>query len=807
MQVAELAKELNTTSEIILKTLKSLRLKAKDGKQELNSAVLSVLRREFGKGKILPKKEEVKSKQESKEKIKEVPVKEVQAKEVKKQPEKNGKVISAKSKAEESKGIKTKEKDSPKKIKTLAKAKPSVTEAVKSQMRMSKEPLFTLKPLARKKRKIQLPYRENQALGVGLPAETIAEGTAQGPTAPTIEPTPLLSSVLTEAVSPAIASAKEGKEIKEIVEEKETLPRLEIELPITVKDFSVKIQQKPSVVLTQLMKMGIMAHINQVLDEDVVKNLLRHFGFSLAKVKTEEEQLVALHEQQGTDKKSLKQRAPVVTFMGHVDHGKTSLLDKIRSSHVADREHGGITQHIGAYSVNLKNGKITFLDTPGHEAFTAMRARGAHITDIVVLVIAADEGIMPQTLEAIDHARAAKVPIVVALNKIDHRNANADRVKKQLTEIDLMPEDWGGKTVVVPVSALTGQGMDTLLEMILLESELLELKANYEKKASGIVVEAHLSKGKGSVSTLIVQSGILREGDMIIVGHLFGKVKAMFDDHGDPLKEAGPSMPVEVLGLSQVPEAGELFYVMESEKLAKEICEKRLEQIKNEKLRPVQKITLEELHSQIEKGVIKELNVITKADVQGSVEALKDTLGKIPSDKIKLNFIHCGVGDVNASDVLLASVSKAIIIAFHVEISSKAKEELAKKPVDIRQYRIIYDAVNDMKNALEGLLDPKVRRKILSRVEIRQVFKLSKSGIIAGCYVLKGRLLRKAHADILRNDAVVHTGIIASLKRFKDDVREVSEGMECGIGVSGFDKYEPGDIIEAYELESIAQKL
>ncbi len=803
MQVAELAKALNTTNEIILKTLKSLRLKAKDSKQELSGAVISVLKSEFGKGKILPKKEEVKPKQESKEKVKEV-----QVKEVKKQPEKNGKVISAKSKAEQTKGVKTKEKDSPKKIKIFAKAKPSAGEAVtKAQIRMSKEPLFTLKPLARKKRKTQLFSREDRGLGVGLSTETIAEGIGQVPITPAGESAPQTSPVLTEAVSPAMDSVKAEKEAKEIEEEKETLPRLEIGLPVTVKDFSVKIQQKPSVVLTQLMKMGIMAHINQALDEDIVKNLLRHFGFSLAKVKTEEEQLVALHEQQGTDKKSLKQRAPVVTFMGHVDHGKTSLLDKIRSSHVADREHGGITQHIGAYSVNLKNGKITFLDTPGHEAFTAMRARGAHITDIVVLVIAADEGIMPQTLEAIDHARAAQVPIVVALNKIDHRNANADRVKKQLTEIDLMPEDWGGKTVVVSVSALTGQGMDTLLEMILLEAELLELKANYEKKASGIVVEAHLSKGKGSVSTLIVQSGILREGDMIIVGHLFGKVKAMFDDHGDSLKEAGPSMPVEVLGLSQVPEAGELFYVMEDEKLAKEICEKRFEQMKNEKLRPVQKITLEELHSQIEKGVIKELNVITKADVQGSVEALKDTLGKIPSDKIKLNFIHCGVGDVNASDVLLASVSKAIIIAFHVEISSKAKEELEKKPVDIRQYRIIYDAVNDMKNALEGLLDPKVRRKILSRIEIRQVFKLSKSGIIAGCYVLKGRLLRKAHADILRNDAIVHTGIIASLKRFKDDVREVSEGMECGIGVSGFDKYEPGDIIEAYELESIAQKL
>ncbi len=796
MQVAELAKELNTTSDFILKTLQSLKLKAKDSKQELGGAVVSVLKSQL-KGKALPKQEESKTKEDSK---KNKELKKVSQPEVKKKLEK---------KIAPDKDKKIKEKESSKKAKPFFKEKPAPAPGPKPQIKFSKEPMITLKPLARKKRKLHLPSREDRGVSeIPLTVEPPQEKLAQEvPPSTTLSPSPASSTTVVETPSTTVtASAPPVKtEIKEEI--KETLPGIEIRVPITVKDFSVKIQQKPSIVLTQLMKMGIMAHINRALDEEIVRNLIRHFGFSLAKVRTEEQQLVESHAQEEKDPKLLKPRAPVVTFMGHVDHGKTSLLDKIRSSHVADREHGGITQHIGAYSVNLKKGKITFLDTPGHEAFTAMRARGAHITDIVVLVIAADEGIMPQTLEALDHARVAGVPIVVALNKIDHRNANPDSVKKQLMEIDLMPEDWGGKTVVVPVSALTGQGMDNLLEMILLEAELLELKANYEKKASGIVVEAHLSRGKGVVSTLIVQSGILREGETIVVGHLLGKVKAMFDDHKQPLKEAGPSMPAEVLGLPDVPENGEIFYVMEDEKLAREICERRLEQLKNQKLRPVQKLTLEDVFSQIQQGAMKELNVIVKADVQGSVEALKDSLGKIPSDKIKLNFIHTGVGDVNASDVLLSAVSNAIIIAFHVDIGSKAKEELAKQPVDIRQYRIIYDAVNDMKNALEGLLDPKLRKKFLSRVEIRQVFKLSKSGTIAGCYVLKGRVNRKAHADVVRNEEVIHTGTIASLKRFKDDVRDVNEGMECGIGISGFDKYEPGDIIEVYEVESIAQKL
>ncbi len=594
-----------------------------------------------------------------------------------------------------------------------------------------------------------------------------------------------------------------------VPEEQTAGPLLDIEMPIpiSVKDFAVRVNQKMNVVLKKLLNMGVFANINQNLGEDLVGKLATSFGFNVIKAKTQEEELIDVHQQQKDDPASLKPRAPVVTFMGHVDHGKTSLLDRIRSAKVADSEHGGITQHIGAYSVKSSNGNITFLDTPGHEAFTAMRARGAHITDVVVLVVAADDGVMPQTQEAIAHARAANVPIVVALNKIDKKSADPDKVKKQLAELDLMSEDWGGKIGVVGVSALTGQGIDTLLERILLEAEILELRANPNKKALGIVIEAHMSKGKGAIASLIVQSGTLREGDAIVIGPLHGKVKAMFDDHGRPVKEAGPSMPVEILGLSEVAAAGEIFYAVEDEKKAKEIAENRQEKIKNEKLSGTAKVSLEELYSQIQQGEIKELRVVIKADVQGSLEALKESLGKIPSDEVKLRFIHVAVGDVNASDVVLANASNAIIIAFHVGIDTKARQELENNPVDVREYRIIYDAVEDLRKALEGLLAPKLKRHFVGRVEVRNVFKLTSKGIVAGCYVQKGKIRNKIQAEVLRNGEVVHTGHISTLKRFKDDVKEVTEGFECGITISHFDTVAVGDIIEAYDIESIARRL
>ncbi len=585
------------------------------------------------------------------------------------------------------------------------------------------------------------------------------------------------------------------------------LKPLEIKIPIMVKDFANCINQKAGVVLQALMRMKIFANINQNLDEDIVVELTKKFGYAYVQVKSQEEQVIDIHKEEEDDPGKLLPRAPVVTFMGHVDHGKTSLLDRIRRSKVADQEHGGITQHIGAYSVEIDKGRITFLDTPGHAAFTAMRARGAHITDIVVLVIAADEGIMPQTQEAIDHARAAKVPIIVALNKMDRSVADPDRVKKQLSEQGLSSEDWGGETIVVPVSALTGDGIDTLLEMILLQAEMLELKANQDKHASGIVVEANLSQGKGVVATLIVQSGTLHLNDCIVIGANHGKVKAMFDDRGRRMDAAGPSMPVELLGLDGVPDAGSKFYVVENERLARDIIEKRRMEIKDERLSMAKRITLEDFYSQIQDGAVKELNVILKADVQGSLEALRDSLAKIPSEEVKVKFIHAGVGDVNASDVILAVASNAIIIAFHVGIGPRAAQELEKQSVDIRQYRIIYDAVDDVKKSLSGLLAPKIKRTFLARVEVRQVFKLSKSGMVAGCLVVKGKVKRKDKVEVFRNGDIVYKGQVATLKRFKDDVREVAEGFECGLTLDKFDDLLEGDTLEIYHEESISRTI
>ncbi len=493
--------------------------------------------------------------------------------------------------------------------------------------------------------------------------------------------------------------------------------------------------------------------------------------------------------------------------MGHVDHGKTSLLDLIRKSKITETEHGGITQHIGAYKVVLDKGEITFLDTPGHEAFTAMRIRGANITDIVVLVIAADEGVMPQTIEAIDHSKAADVPIVVALNKIDKPQADLDRVKKQLSDLGLTPEDWGGKTVTVSVSAKTAEGIDTLLEMMLLEAEMLELKANYDKEASGVIVDAKLTKGKGSLATVVIQNGSLHQGDIIIAGTYFGRVKAMLDDHGRPMQIAGPSTPVEILGLSGVPRAGEQFYAIDDEKKAREICLQRQELEKQKQMQYTPRISLEDLYSKIKEGQIKELKIILKADVQGSLEALRDSLQKLPTEEVKLNVIHSGIGTINNSDVVLAVASDAVIVGFHVDIAPQAKEQAEKEGVDIHLYRIIYDAINEITSALEGLLEPKIKKRFLGQIEVRQVFKLSKSGIVAGCFVKKGEINRNANVDLIRNGQKIYEGKISSLKRFKDDVREVQEGFECGITLSNHDDIKTEDIIEAFEIEKITRKL
>jgi len=602
---------------------------------------------------------------------------------------------------------------------------------------------------------------------------------------------------------------------KAIVEEKPlrveeppevALKTLELQLPITVKDLAIKLQEKPSLLIKNLMGLGLMAGINQTLEESTVVKVCQKYGYQIKKALGQEELALQIHEEKD-GKELLQPRSPIVTIMGHVDHGKTSILDAIRKTKVAESEYGGITQHIGAYRVVLAHGEITFLDTPGHEAFTAMRARGAGVTDIVVLVVAADDGIMPQTQEAIDHARAAGVPIIVAVNKIDKPQADIDRVKKQLSALNLTAEDWGGKTITVPVSAKTGQGIDGLLEMIILESQMLELKANPKRHARGVVIEAKLTKGRGPVATLLVQNGSLHLGEVIIADKYYGKIRAMYNDRGQSVTSVGPSSPVEVSGLSGIPAVGEQFFVIEDEKVARDMAAKRQESGRLQQIKTAKRISLEDLYAQIHEGKIKELKLILKADVQGSLEAIRETLNKLQSVEIKWDIIHEGVGSINTSDVILATASDALILGFHVEAEEGARELGAKEGVDIRTYNIIYELANDIKAALEGMLEPKLKKVFLGRVEIRKVFKLSRAGTVAGCFVTKGKINRSASVSLIRNGAVIFEGKLSSLKRFKDDVKEVQEGFDCGLTIGGFDAVMEGDVIEAYEIEKIARKL
>jgi len=581
---------------------------------------------------------------------------------------------------------------------------------------------------------------------------------------------------------------------------------IEIELPITLKDLAIKLQEKSSVLIKHFMSMGIMAGINQALDEAAVSKLCLKYNCAIKKALNAEE--VALQEHNEKDKPAeLKKRSPIVTFMGHVDHGKTSLLDAIRKTKVAEGEHGGITQHIGAYRVSLPGGEITFLDTPGHEAFTAMRARGAKITDIVVLVVAADDGIMPQTQEAIDHALASGVAIIVAINKIDKPQADIDMVKKQLSKVGLNAEDWGGKTITVPVSAKTGEGIDNLLEMILLQAEIMELKANPNRPANGVVVEARMAKGRGPVATLLVQNGTLHLNQNIIVGNLYGKIRAMLNDRAQSVTAVGPASPVEILGISGIPQVGEQFFVIEDERQAKDLVQARLEKERQQQIKIVKRVSLEDLHAQIAEGNIKELKLIIKSDVQGSLEAIRDTLDKLNVSEIKIEIIHAGVGNINNSDVILAVASDALIVGFNVNADDLAKEMISKEGIEVKIYNIIYELANDIKAAVEGMLDPKLKRVFLGKAEVKKMFKLSRSGLIAGCIVTKGKINRNSMVTVVRNGQVAFEGKLSSLKRFKDDVRDVAEGFECGIAVGGFDQLMEGDVIEAYDIEKIARKL
>ena len=584
---------------------------------------------------------------------------------------------------------------------------------------------------------------------------------------------------------------------------KKTPVTVQIPDEISVGELASRMKKTGAEVVKCLMKNGIMASLSQMIDFDTAAIIAEEMGCKVEKevVVTIEERLIDDHQDKDED---LVPRAPVVVVMGHVDHGKTSLLDYIRNAHVASGEAGGITQHIGAYQVEIHGKPITFLDTPGHEAFTSMRARGAMVTDIAILVVAAEDGIMPQTVESINHAKAAGIPIIVAINKMDKPEANPERIKQQLTEYGLVCEEWGGDTIVCPISAKTGMGVDNLLEMLTLTAEVGELKANPNRAAQGTVIEARLDKGRGPVATLLVQNGTLHQGDIIIAGTSVGRVRAMVSDKGQRITEAGPSVPVEITGLSEAPSAGATFNAVADEKLARELVEQRKAEEKAKANAPVTKVSLEDLFSQIQAGEMKNLNLIVKADVQGSVEAVKASLEKLSNEEVRVRVIHGGVGAINESDVMLASTSQAIIVGFNVRPDAAARESAARANVDMRMYRVIYDAINEIEAAMKGMLAPKFREVLLGHAEVRQTYKVSGVGTVAGCYVQDGKLQRKdCQVRLVRDGIVIHEGVLASLQRFKDSVKEVQAGYECGLSIEKFNDIKEGDIVEAFTMEQI----
>jgi translation initiation factor IF-2 len=573
----------------------------------------------------------------------------------------------------------------------------------------------------------------------------------------------------------------------------------------TVKELAELIGQKLNDVIKKFMELGYMPTINQPVDADAAQIVAESFGMKLEPLVVEDEE--AMLEEQEVDESALSHRPPIVTIMGHVDHGKTTLLDAIRTTRVTETEAGGITQHIGAYKVNLKDKSVTFLDTPGHEAFTIMRARGAKVTDIVVLVVAADDSVMPQTIEAIDHAKAANVPIVVAINKIDKEDANVSKVQNELAQRDVVPEDWGGKNIFVEVSAKEGTGIERLLEMILLQAEVMELKANYSRTARGTIVEAKLDKGRGPVGTVLINTGELKVGDPFLVGTIAGKVRGLIDDTGKKIEKAGPSTPVEVIGFHNVPQAGDIFTVMEDERKARQIAAHRLHEQKIVAIARKKKITLDDLYERVKGGEIRDLNMIIKADVQGSVEAIRDALSNLTHPQVKVNIIHAGAGGINESDVMLAAASNAIIIGFNIRPDANASGIIEKEGVDVRLYNVIYEAIEDVKKALEGLLEPTITERVLGRAEVRELFHISRIGTIAGCYVLEGKISRaSAGVRVLRDSVVIYDSKISSLKRFKEDTKEAQSGFECGIMVENFNDLKVGDILENYVKEEVAAK-
>jgi translation initiation factor IF-2 len=661
-----------------------------------------------------------------------------------------------------------------------------------------------------------LKTSQSPSIKEGAPASTVLEESTQTPVveSPTTVMEELMpsSSGVTTPVGPPEPAPSVTVEASEPVAPVEVSPavkappekRVRLGEAITVKELAEKIDVRPAEAIKVLMRMGVMATINAVIDLDKATTLAQSFGYSVEAAPTGGDEVL---EEEEDSEDSLVRRAPVVTVMGHVDHGKTSLLDAIRTTNVTQSEAGGITQHIGAYEVNTARGKVVFLDTPGHEAFTAMRARGAQATDIVVLVVAADDGVMPQTVEAITHAHAANVPIVVAINKVDLPDANPDRIKQQLSDHGLIPEQWGGETIYVEVSAKRKQNIDELLEMILLQAEILELRANPARRGQGVVIEAELDKARGPVATVLVQRGAVRIGDAFVVGVHYGRIRALLNDHGEKVQEVGPATPVEVTGLSGVPLAGDVFQVATDEKKARQIATLRQQRQREEHIQHTSRVTLEDLYRQIKEGEVKELNVLIKADVQGSSQAVRDALERLSTNEVRVRVIQGAVGGITESDVMLASASNAIIIGFNVRPTPQAHELVEHEGVDVRLYTIIYDLIADVRAALEGLLEPEVAEHIMGRAEVRETFHIPRIGVIAGCYVTEGTMTRNAECRLLRDNVVVYQGRIGSLRRFKEDVHEVNSGYECGIGLERFSDIKRGDVIEPFVREQVAKKL
>lgn len=772
MRVYEYAKKNNVTSKVVIEKLKELNIEVSNHMTTIEPSAIKQLDETFGKGKSQSTKEPMTNKQsENKQTNRNKP----QTGENKQKSKGGTQLNKNRSQNSNKKTTQAKIKPTAKKVPTPVIADEEVLDDVAIPNRVKvKTP-----PKNKEGKKYDQEFRSKESKAFNRNKNKAKSGQKKKSSPPVQTP-----------------PVRKEKELPKKISYTDTL---------TVAELAKKLHREPSEIIKKLFMLGVIATINQELDKDAIELITSEYG-----VEVEEKASVDISDLESfiteDSPENLSERPPVVTIMGHVDHGKTTLLDSIRHTKVTQGEAGGITQHIGAYQVEINRKKITFLDTPGHAAFTTMRARGAQVTDITILVVAADDGVMPQTVEAINHAKAADVPIIVAVNKIDKPDANPERVMQELSEYGLIAEDWGGDTIFVPISALTGKGIDQLLEMILLVSEMEELKANPNRNAYGTVIEAKLDKGRGSVATLLVQNGTLKIGDPIVVGNTYGRVRAMVNDRGRRVKEAGPSSAVEITGLNEVPQAGDRFVVLEDEKTARQVGEARSQKALQETRNETARVSLDKLFEQMKQGELKELNIIVKADVQGSAEALVASLQKIDVEGAKVNIIHTGVGAITESDIILATASNAIIVGFNVRPNPNAKRMAEEENVDIRLHRIIYKVIDEIEQAMKGLLDPEYQEKVIGQAEVRTTFKVSKVGTIAGSYVTDGKVTRDSSVRLIRNGIVIFEGEIDSLKRFKDDVKEVSQGYECGITIKNFNDIKEGDIIEAYIMEEINAK-